>query len=99
MKTTCFHPSNLNSNQSVATISKPSLRRCFVWCMNLPAALLAAAILLTGTSVRASDPVGVFGMIDKVVLEPNENTPERIQVFGAFSVADPKNRDGYVSPQ
>jgi hypothetical protein len=65
----------------------------------LSSILLAALFVLTGTSVRASDPIGVFTKIDKVVLEPTEGAPERIQLWGAFCLADPKNRDAYLPPQ
>jgi len=36
----------------------------------------------------ASDPVGIYALVDKVVFEPNETNPERIQVWGAFAIAD-----------
>src|SRR6266496_2813284 len=36
----------------------------------------------------ASDPVGIYALVDKVVLEPNETNPERIQVWGAFAIAE-----------
>jgi hypothetical protein len=47
-----------------------------------------AAALLVSAAARASDPVGVYALIDKVVLEPNEQTPERIQLWGAFRLAE-----------
>ena len=64
-----------------------------------PAMLLAALFVLAATSVRASDPIGVFAKIDKVVLEPNGSSPERIQLWGAFCLADEKDRDSYLPPQ
>jgi len=36
----------------------------------------------------ASDPVGIYALVDKVVFEPNETNPERIQVWGAFAIAE-----------
>ena len=47
-------------------------------------------LLLTGLAwqVRASDPVGIYGYIDKVVLEPSETSPERVQIFGGFAMAE-----------
>jgi len=36
----------------------------------------------------ASGPIGVYALIDKVVLEPNDTAPERAQIWGAFVVAD-----------
>jgi len=53
-------------------------------------ALLAVSLLLSvGTIiVHASGPIGIYGIVEKVVFEPNEQTPERIQVWGAFAYAD-----------
>jgi hypothetical protein len=48
-----------------------------------------AAVLATTVSVLASDPVGVYCRIEKVVLEPNATTPSAIQIWGAFSFAQP----------
>src|SRR6266571_4495310 len=36
----------------------------------------------------ASDPVGIYALVDKVVFEPNETNPERIQIWGAFAIAE-----------
>jgi hypothetical protein len=36
----------------------------------------------------ASGPIGVYALIDKVVLEPNDTAPDRAQIWGAFVVAD-----------
>src|SRR5688572_1073853 len=62
-------------------------------------ALAAAALLLLQSSALASDPIGVFALIDKVVFEPSEAAPERIQVWGAFALADRKDRDAYKVPE
>src|SRR5580700_3540432 len=53
--------------------------------MKLATAILLAAFSL-GTA-RASGYVGVYALIDKVVMEPNADNPERIQIFGVFSIA------------
>jgi hypothetical protein len=45
--------------------------------------LLVAAIPLT-----ASGPLGIYGIVERVVMEPNEKAPERIQVWGAFAYVD-----------
>jgi len=39
--------------------------------------------------------VGVYGVIEKVTIEPSEKAPERVQVWGAFSFADTKNGSAY----
>jgi hypothetical protein len=47
---------------------------------------------------HASDFTGVYARIDKVVLEPNSDSPERIQIWGVFSLADPADRQNFLPP-
>ena len=54
--------------------------------------------LLLATGARASDPTGIYARIDKVVLEPNDAKPERIQVWGRFALAKEKHGDDYEAP-
>jgi len=51
--------------------------------------LLALAVLaVTSISVAyASGWVAVYALIDKVVLEPNADKPQRIQIWGVFRLA------------
>jgi len=56
--------------------------------------LLLAAIV----PAAASDYVGVYARIDKVVLEPNATEPEAIQIWGVFSLADPSQPNTYLPP-
>jgi len=51
--------------------------------------LLCAAMLvvLMAPSARASDPNGIYAFVDRVVFEPGETAPERIQVWGGFALA------------
>ena len=58
------------------------------WNCLVPLALLVALFSLGATRAFASDPVGVYALVDKVVFEPNETNPERVQVWGAFAVAE-----------
>jgi hypothetical protein len=63
---------------------------------------VATFILLAALSVgtaRASDFVGVYALIDKVVFEPNADKPERIQVFGVFAIARADDRNLYQPAQ
>ena len=61
---------------------------------------LFALLILSPLAARASDPVGIYAIVDKVVLEPNTATPERIQIFGTFSLAVPGGLgDQYTAPQ
>jgi hypothetical protein len=53
---------------------------------------LAEIILLATMTVsiaHASGYVGIYAVIDKVVFEPAADHPQRVQVFGAFSMAKP----------
>jgi len=53
--------------------------------------LVTLLLLLSGfcaSRALASDPVGIYAIVDKVVFEPNETNPERIQVWGAFAIAE-----------
>jgi hypothetical protein len=55
---------------------------------SLPA-LFGAVVLCVGSSTAmASDPVGVYAFVDKVVLEPSEGQAERAQVWGGFALAE-----------
>ena len=52
-------------------------------------ALAGVVMLGLGSSTAmASDPVGVYAFVDKVVLEPSDGQPERIQVWGGFALAE-----------
>jgi hypothetical protein len=67
------------------------------------AALAVASIGLAATAgtitLRASDPVGVYAVVQKVVLEPSDSQPQRIQVWGAFALSEAGNNDDYAAPQ
>lgn len=48
-------------------------------------------ILLFGSSIlfaQASDPIGIYALVHKVVFEPNTNAPDRVQIWGIFSLAE-----------
>jgi hypothetical protein len=47
---------------------------------------------------HASDPVAVYARVDRVVLEPTADAPDRIQVWGVFSMAKPDDRNDYLAP-
>src|SRR3989442_1076197 len=50
--------------------------------------------LLT-VNTNASDWIGVYARVDKVVLEPNDAAPERVQIWGAFAIASKEDRSTY----
>src|SRR5262245_58302306 len=64
--------------------------------------LIAAATLValaTTSHVRASGPLGIYGVIEKVVIESSGTSSERIQVWGAFAYAEGGSSRGLdVSP-
>ncbi|HLQ77958.1 MAG TPA: hypothetical protein VK210_11420 [Terriglobia bacterium] len=59
--------------------------------------LVGAVLVLTAMTVTASDPVGIYAMVDKVVFEPSEAAPQRVQVWGVFALAVPPG-DTYTAP-
>ena len=56
------------------------------------AGLVIALILAAVTQVRASGTMGIYAIVEKVVLEPNDRSPSRIQIWGAFAYADADQR-------
>ena len=50
--------------------------------------VIAALIAATFTTLNASGALGIYGIVEKVVFEPNEQTPERVQVWGAFAYVE-----------
>ena len=54
--------------------------------------LVVAAVVVLTMPVRASDPVGVYCLIERVVFEPADQ-PDRAQVWGACAMANAENRD------
>src|SRR5688572_30629332 len=56
--------------------------------------------LFGGSSVTyASDPIGVYAIVDKVVFEPGADNAERVQVWGVFSFAVKGTSDAYEEPK
>jgi hypothetical protein len=49
--------------------------------------VILLTVLFAPADVRASDPVGIYAYVDRVVLEPSDTAPERIQVWGGFALA------------
>ena len=56
------------------------------------------ALLTCVTPLQASDPAALYARIDKVVLEPDAESPQAIQVWGVFALAKPDDRDYYLEP-
>jgi hypothetical protein len=64
----------------------------------VPLALSGLIIGAAVAALHASDPVAVYARIDRVVLAPNPETPQTIQIFGVFSLATPSNPNDYQPP-
>jgi hypothetical protein len=54
-----------------------------------------AILPLLAVPVRAADPVGVYGMIEHITVEPASGDPMRIQLWGVFAFADGPKGEGY----
>lgn len=52
----------------------------------LPLALAVATA--ASIAVAASGGAGIYGIVERVVFEPNAQAPERVQVWGAFAYVD-----------
>ncbi|MGH7462486.1 MAG: hypothetical protein ACREMA_15875 [Longimicrobiales bacterium] len=48
---------------------------------------LCAAFVVVAAPSPVSDPVGIYALIDRVVIEPDAANPRTIQIWGAFSLA------------
>jgi hypothetical protein len=62
-------------------------------------AVVGVMTVLATDVLRASDPIGVYAVVDKVVVEPSSGTPQRIQIWGAFAIAQPDHPDDYGAAQ
>jgi hypothetical protein len=56
--------------------------------------LAVAAALVVGGAAHASDPIGGYLLVDKVVLEPSDS-PTTIQIWGSFALAKEKRGEAY----
>lgn len=59
----------------------------------------AALVALATPAARASDPNGIYAFVDRVVFEPSEAAPERLQVWGGFALAKTGDRDNYQNAE
>ena len=61
--------------------------------------LAALASPLFASHARVSDPVGVYAVVDRVIVEGDTANPSAIQVWGAFAISDGTSGDGYLPAQ
>ena len=76
------------------------MKRVYLKRLLTVVASIAGLIVIFGSTrtASASDPVGVYALIDKVVFEPNDQAPERIQVWGVFILSVAEHGSAYQSP-
>ena len=84
VSSTPIHPSIQRLNSPAAHRFGARWRHSFRLVTGTLACALFAGLAL---SAQASDPIGIYAFVDKVVLEPNDTAPERIQVWGGFALA------------
>lgn len=85
-----IHASNSNSETS----SRKRKQRI--------ARLLVGIAILLGfatATARASDPIGVFALVDKVTIQPTPENPQTIQIWGVFCLAKKETRNEYHPPK
>jgi hypothetical protein len=68
-----------------------------VSALRYPATLLASVALSTAAP-PPSDPVGIYGVIDRVVFEGSSGSPTAVQIWGTFALSDQKPGDHYLPP-
>jgi hypothetical protein len=56
-------------------------------------------LLLVQISLAKNGNIGIYGIVDKVVFETEESSPERIQIWGLFVVPVPISSGLYKAPQ
>lgn len=59
------------------------------------AAIIFACMGLASAHVLASGQAGIYGIVERVVFEPDARAPERVQIWGAFALIE---RSGTVRP-
>jgi hypothetical protein len=79
------------------TIRLNRSRRIAAACVTLTLAAVMASV------TSASAPLGIYGIVESVVFEPDDRAPERVQVWGAFAYVHMKNvvsgAEGRPSPR
>jgi hypothetical protein len=61
--------------------------------------LVVLGSAISAITAHASVPVGVYGIVDKVLLEPADAEPQRAQIWGTFASWDEAGGLAYRTPQ
>jgi hypothetical protein len=68
--------------------------------INLSILISIGVFIAAETSVlHASGPIAAYAIVENVVMEPNDATPDRIQVWGVFMLESSPQSSSYGSPQ
>ena len=59
---------------------------------------LCFAAVFAAVVASASVPLGVYAVVDKVVLEPADTEPQRVQIWGMFALWDEQAGLGFRTP-
>jgi hypothetical protein len=70
-------------------------KQLFRWSVAVAAVLFTA---MAAQSLQASDPIGVYAVVDKVVFAPKTDSPETVQVWGVFALAEGRG-ETYSAPK
>ncbi len=57
-----------------------------------------AVVLAVTSAVPASGPIGTYALIEKVVMQPSDDAPKRVQVWGVFTTIRQGDRLEYGAP-
>jgi hypothetical protein len=60
--------------------------------------LVLLILVALSAQLAASGQVSIYAIIEKVVLEPNDREPERIQIWGAFTLSE-QREDRTLTPR
>jgi hypothetical protein len=55
-------------------------------------------LVVWAAAISASDRTAVYARVDRVVMEPTADAPERVQVWGVFAMAKPNDVNLYLPP-
>ena len=61
--------------------------------------IIPVTAILGHTAFAKGGSIGIYAIVDKVVLEPDEANPDRIRIWGTFIVPVPRSSGAHQFPQ
>jgi len=61
--------------------------------------LIGVALVSAPMKLKASASIGIFAIVEKVVFEPGDHDQQRVKIWGAFAVPQPKSGGQYLRAQ